>query len=190
MHCAGAPNVALVPAGSGMNRMRVCDSVRRAAGPYRQVQPFLAVCGLGSQRISLSILQICVRSGSAPTLRGELPTARCGPNTEAFANFPQLRSGGRKETAQQSNRAELLHRLLPTLGIQFSRSMILTTSAEIQALLAKSQLNLTQSRKDRNKSNWICICVGRRSTRGAGCFRAFLLIVFCASAAWLEILFR
>ena len=31
-----------------------------------------------------------------------LPTSRCGPNTEAFANFPQLRSGGRKETAQQS----------------------------------------------------------------------------------------
>ena len=120
MHCAVAVNVALVPEGSRMNRMRACDAVRRAAGPHRQVQPFLSGCGLGSRRISPSIDQLCVRSRSDSTLRGELPTARYGPritfvsskwttrkvdqvpNTEAFANLPQLGSGGRKETAQQS----------------------------------------------------------------------------------------
>jgi hypothetical protein len=114
--------------------MRACDAVRRAAGPHRQVQPFLSGCGLGSRRISSSIHQICVRSRSASTLGGELPTPRCGlritfvsskwttrkvdqvPNTEAFANLPQLRSGGRKETAQQSIPAEPLHPLMPALG--------------------------------------------------------------------------
>jgi hypothetical protein len=107
--------------------MRACDAVRRAAGPHRQVQPFLSGCGLGSRWISPSIDQICVRSRSDSTLRGELPTARCGPritfviskwttrkvdqvpNTEASANLPQLGSGGRKETALQSIPAEPLH---------------------------------------------------------------------------------
>ena len=107
---AVAVNVALVPGGSRMNRMCACDAVRRAAGPHRQVQPFLSGCGLGSRWISLSIDQLCVRSRSDSTLRGELPTARCGPritfvsskwttrkldqvpNTEAFANLPQLGS--------------------------------------------------------------------------------------------------
>ena len=135
MHCAVAVNVALVPGGSRMNRMRACDAVRRAAGPHRQVQPFLSGCGLGSRRISPSIDQLCVRSRSDSTLRGELPTARCGPritfvsskwttrkvdqvpNTEAFANLPQLGSGGRKETAQQSIPAEPLHPLMPALGV-------------------------------------------------------------------------
>jgi hypothetical protein len=127
MHCAVAVNVALVPGGSRMNRMRACDAVRRAAGPHRQVQPFLSGCGLGSRRISPSIDQLCVRSRSDSTLRGKLPTARCGPritfvsskwttrkvdqvpNTEAFANLPQLGSGGRKETAQQSIPTEPRH---------------------------------------------------------------------------------
>jgi hypothetical protein len=135
MHCAVAVNVALVPGGSRMNRMRACEAVRRAAGPHRQVQAFLSGCGLGSRRISPSIDQLCVRSRSVSTLRGELPTARCGPritfvsskwtttrkvdqvpNTEAFANLPQLGSGGRKETAQQSIPAEPLHPLMPALG--------------------------------------------------------------------------
>ena len=115
--------------------MSVCDAVRRAAGPHRQVQPFLSGCGLGSRWISPSIDQVCVRSRSDSTLRGELPTARCGPritfvsskwttrkvdqvpNTEAFANLPQLGSGGRKETAQQSIPAEPLHPLMPALGV-------------------------------------------------------------------------
>jgi hypothetical protein len=115
--------------------MRACDAVRRAAGPHRQVQPFLSGYGLGSRWISSSIDQICVRSRSDFTLRGELPTARCGPritfvsskgttrkvdqvpNTEAFANLPQLGSGGRKETAQQSIPAEPLHPLMPALGV-------------------------------------------------------------------------
>ena len=135
MHCAVAVNVALDPEGSRMNRMRACDAVRRAAGPHRQVQPFLSGCGLGSRRISPSIDQLCVRSRSDSNLRGELPTARCGPritfvsskwttrkvdqvpNTEAFANLPQLGSGGRKETAQQSIPAEPLHPLMPALGV-------------------------------------------------------------------------
>ena len=39
------------------------------------------------------------------------------PNTEAFANLPQLGSGGRKETAQQSIPAEPLHPLMPALGV-------------------------------------------------------------------------
>ncbi len=135
MHCAVAVNVALVPGGSRMNRMRACDAVRRAAGPHRQVQPFLSGCGLGSRRISPSIDRIYVQSRSDSTLRGELPTARCGPritfvsskwttrkvdqvpNTEAFANLPQVGSGGRKETAQQSIPAEPLHPLMPTLGV-------------------------------------------------------------------------
>ena len=91
--------------------------------------------GFGSRRISPSIDQLCVRSRSDSTLRGELPTARCGPritfvsskwttrkvdqvpNTEAFANLPQLGSGGRKETAQQSIPAEPLHPLMPGLGV-------------------------------------------------------------------------
>jgi hypothetical protein len=114
--------------------MRECDAVRRAAGPHRQVQPFLSGCGIGSRRISPSIDQLCVRSRGDSTLRRELPTARCGlritfvsskwttrkvdqvPNTEAFANLPQLGSGGHKETAQQSIRAEALHPLMPALG--------------------------------------------------------------------------
>ena len=86
--------------------MRACDAVRRAAGPHRQVQPFLSGCGLGSRRISPSIDQLCVRSRSDSTLRGEMPPARCClrikfvsstwttrkvdqvPTTEAFANLP------------------------------------------------------------------------------------------------------
>ena len=74
-------------------------------------------------------------AASDSTLRGELPTARCGPritfvssnrttrkvdqvpNTEAFANLPQFGSGGRKETAQQSIPAEPLHPLMPGLGV-------------------------------------------------------------------------
>jgi hypothetical protein len=69
----------------------------------------------------------CVRRRSDSTLRGELPTARCGPritfvssewttrkvdqlpNTEAFANLPRLGSGGRKETAQHSIPTEPRH---------------------------------------------------------------------------------
>ena len=39
------------------------------------------------------------------------------PNTEAFANLPQLGSGGRKETAQQSIPAEPLHPLVPAPGV-------------------------------------------------------------------------
>jgi hypothetical protein len=131
MHCAMAVNVALVPGGSRMNRMRACDAVRRAAGPHREVQPYLSGCGLGSRRISPSIDQLFVRSRSDSTLRAELPTARYGtritfvsskwttrkvgqvPNTEAFANLPQLGSGGRNETAQQSIPAEPLHPLMP-----------------------------------------------------------------------------
>jgi hypothetical protein len=134
MHCAVAVNVALVPGGSRMNRMRACDAVRLAVAPHRQVQPFWSGCGLGSRRISSSIHQICVRSRSASTLGGELPAARCGPritfvsskwithkveqvpNTEAFANLPQLGSGGRKETAHQTIPAEPLHPLMPALG--------------------------------------------------------------------------
>jgi hypothetical protein len=116
-------------------RFRACDAVRRAACPHWQVQPFLSGCGLGARRISPSIDQICVRSRSDSTLRGELPTARCGPritfvsskwttrkvdqvpNTEAFANLPQLDSGGRKVTAQQSIPAEPLHPLMPALDV-------------------------------------------------------------------------
>ena len=114
--------------------MRACDTVRRAVAPNRQVQSFLSGCGLGSRRISSSINQLCVRNRSDSTLRGELPTARCGPritiassnwttrkvdqvpNTEALANFPQLRSGGRKETARQSIPAEPFHPVMPALG--------------------------------------------------------------------------
>src|SRR3984885_14063922 len=135
MHCAVAVYVALVPGGSRTNRMCACDAVRRAAGPHRQVQPFLSGCGLGSRWISPSIDQLCVRSRSDSNLRGELPTARCGPritfvsskwttrkvdqvpNTEAFANLPQLGSGGRKEKAQKSIPAEPLHPLMPALGV-------------------------------------------------------------------------
>ena len=134
MHCAVAVNVALAPGGSRMNRMSACNAVRRAMAPHRQVRPFLSGRGLGSGRISPSIHQICVGSRSASTQRGELPTARCGPrikfvlsnwttrkvdqvpNSEAFANHPQLRSGGRKETAQQSIPAEPLYPLMPALG--------------------------------------------------------------------------
>jgi hypothetical protein len=75
-----------------------------------------------------------MRSRSDSTLRGELPIAHCGPritfvsskwttrkvdqapNSEAVANLPQLGSGGRKDTAQQSIPAEPLHPLLPALG--------------------------------------------------------------------------
>ncbi len=136
MHCAVAVNVALVPGGSTMNRMRPCDAVRRApVAPHRRVQPFSSGCGLGSRRISPSIDQLFVRSRSDSTLGGELPTARCGPritfvssmwttrqvdqvpNTEAFANLPQVCSGGHKETAQQSIPAEPLHPLMPALGV-------------------------------------------------------------------------
>ena len=115
--------------------MRACDTIRQAAGPHRQVQPFLSSCGLGSRRISPSIDQLFVRSRGDFTLRGERPTARCGlritfvsskstirkvdqvPNTEAFAILPQLRSGGRKDTAQQSMPAEFLHPLMSALGV-------------------------------------------------------------------------
>ncbi len=38
------------------------------------------------------------------------------PHTEAFTDFPQLRAGGRKETAQQPISAELLQPVLPALG--------------------------------------------------------------------------
>jgi hypothetical protein len=135
MHCAAAVNVALVPLGSRMNRIRACDAVRRAAGPHRRVQPFLSGCGLGSRWISPSIHQIFVRSRSDSPLRGELPAARCGrritfvsskwttrkvdqvSDTEAFANLPQPGPGGRKETAQQSIPAEPLHPLMPALGV-------------------------------------------------------------------------
>jgi hypothetical protein len=131
MHCAMAVDVALVPGGSRMNRMRACDAVRRAVAPHRQVQPLLSGCGLGSRRIAPSIDQLYVRSHSDSPLRGERPTARCGPritfvsskwttrnvdqvpNTEAFANLPQFDSSGRKETAQQSIPAEPLHPLMP-----------------------------------------------------------------------------
>jgi len=38
------------------------------------------------------------------------------PNTEAFANLPQLGSGRRKETTQQSIPAKPLHPFMPALG--------------------------------------------------------------------------
>ena len=132
-----AVNVALVPGGSTMNRMRPCDAVRRSVGP--QTGGFSRsrlAAGFDPGGFPRSIDQLFVRSRSDSTLGGELPTARCGPritfvssmwttrqvdqvpNTEAFANLPQVCSGGHKETAQQSIPAEALHPLLlPALGV-------------------------------------------------------------------------
>jgi hypothetical protein len=90
-----------------MNRMRARDAVRRAAGPHRQVQPLLCGCGLISRRISPSIDQICVPSRSDSTLRGELPTARCGPRI-TFASSKQTDIASR---ASSSRIATFLNRL-------------------------------------------------------------------------------
>jgi hypothetical protein len=123
-----------------MNRTRACDAVRRPVAPHRQVQPFVSGCGLGSRRISPSIDQLCVCGAAAippcaancrqpdavresrschrsgQPLRWTTPKVDQVPNTEAFANLPQLGSGGRKETAHQRTPAELFHSDLPALS--------------------------------------------------------------------------
>ena len=56
----------------------------------------------------------CHRSGQP--LRWTTPKVDQVPNTGAFANLPQLGSGGRKETAHQTIAAELFHPVLPALS--------------------------------------------------------------------------
>jgi len=55
------------------------------------------------------------------------------PRTEALADFPQLYTGGRKETARQSITAEHCYPSLPELAARFSRSKIPASSAAIEA---------------------------------------------------------
>ena len=55
------------------------------------------------------------------------------PHTEAFADFPRLRAAGCKETAEQPITARLSTRLCQFRALQFSRSKIPASSAEIEA---------------------------------------------------------
>jgi hypothetical protein len=82
MHCAVAVNAALVPGASRMNRMRACDAVRRAAGPHRQVQPFLSGCGLGSNvpfscPLFRGLFRGSYRSGRSATRWTAIGSSRC-----------------------------------------------------------------------------------------------------------------
>ena len=130
-----AVNVALVPGGSSMNRIRACVAVRRVRAPTGRFSRSYLAAGLDPGGFPRASARYVCGARTDSTLRGELPTARCGlritfvsskwttrkvdqvPNTEAFANLPQLGSGGRKETAQQSIPAEPLHPLMPALGV-------------------------------------------------------------------------
>jgi hypothetical protein len=149
--------------------MTACDAVRRAAGPHRQVQPFLSGCGLGSRRFSrastghvwgAAAIPPCAANCQQPDAvresrschRSEQPLrlTRCRTPRPSPISRSLARADAKKRPSNRSP-PSLSIRLCQLRALQFSRSKILASSAESLSALANNGCMVSASCWNRSK---------------------------------------